>query len=312
MHVAVTGGTGFIGSHLSRRLADAGHEVIVVSRGATDAPDRLDADGISLVEAAVDDQEALEAAFSAASAVAHLAGIAFERGDQTFERVHVEGTRAVLEAARATDVDRLALSSFLKARPDAGSAYHETKWASEQLIRASPIEHTVCKIGLTYGPGDHVLTQVSRTLATVPVFGLVGRSEKRMRPVAVSDVVGVLVAALSDRRLADRTVPVVGPETLTLETFVRRIGRAIDREPRTVRLPIAAHRLLARMQELTMETPATGRSQVQMLAEGLCTPEPAGSWTALPSDIEPSRRPTEDRLGAAIGEVRRFGLSDRR
>lgn len=312
MRIAVTGGTGFIGSHLSRRLADAGHEVVVVSRGVTDTPDRLDVDGVTTAAAAIDDRDALEAAFADATAVAHLAGIPFERGDQTFERVHVYGTRTVLDAADAAGVEKVALSSFLKARPDAESAYHETKWASEELVRNGPIEGTVCKIGVTYGAGDHVLTQVSRALATVPVFGLVGLSERRLCPVAVEDVVDVLVATLIDRRLGGETVPVVGPEELTLETFVRRIGRAIDREPRTVRLPVAAHGLLARVQELTMDTPATARAQVRMLAEGLCEPTPADVCTPLPDELVPERRPTQERLEAGIAPVRRYGLRDLR
>ena len=313
MHVAVTGGTGFIGSHLTRRLGDAGHELTVISRGETPAPASLvERDGVTLVAAAVDDEPALRSAFADADAVAHLAGISFERGSQTFERVHVGGTAAVVDAATDAGVDRLVLSSFLKARPDCGSGYHESKWAGEELVRESSLEHTVCKIGLSYGPGDHVLTHVSRALATLPVFGLVGFSERRMRPLAVADLVDVLAAALVDGRLSESTAAVVGPETLTLETFVRRIGCVIDREPVTMPMPVFAHRGLAWLQELTMEKPATARAQVRMLGEGLVEPAPAGVCDPLPDDLAPTTAFTPAQLERALPDVRRYGLQDLR
>ena len=313
MHVAVTGGTGFIGSHLSRRLADAGHEVTVISRGETPVPASfVERDGVTVVAAAVDDEPALRSAFAGADAVAHLAGIPFERGDQTFERVHVRGTAAVVDAATDAGVDRLVLSSFLKARPDCGSGYHESKWVAEELVRESSLEYTVCKIGLTYGPGDHVLTQVSRALATLPVFGLVGFAERRLRPLAVDDLVDVLAAALVDGRLAEKTVGIVGPETLTLETFVRRIGRVIGREPVMVPTPVLAHRGLAWLQEQTMETPATARAQVRMLTEGLVEPAPAGVCDPLPDDLAPTTAFTPAQIERALPDVRRYGLQDLR
>ena len=81
MRVAITGGTGFVGRHLAERLDDP----VVISRRT----------GVSL-----DDLDALAAAFAGCDVVVHAAGINREIGDQTFRRVHVEGTAAVVEAAR--------------------------------------------------------------------------------------------------------------------------------------------------------------------------------------------------------------------
>ncbi len=313
MQVGVTGATGFIGSHLTRRLAAAGHEVVATSRGETAPPaDLAELDGVRVVAAPVDDEPALRTAFADVDVVAHLAGIPFERGPQTYRRVHVQGTRAVASAAEAADADRLVLSSFLKARPNCGSGYHESKWVAEELVRGADVDHVVCKIGLTYGPGDHVLTQVSRALATAPVFGLVGFGERRMRPLVVDDLVDVLEVALLEDRLAGTTVPVVGPEELALETFVGRIGRVMGREPITVPVPVVGHRMLARLQEALLETPATARAQVRMLSEGLVEPEPAAVCDPLPADLAPETPFTRAQIERGLPEVRRFGLRDLR
>ena len=52
--------------------------------------------------------------------------------------------------------------SFLRARPACGSRYHESKWAAEELVRGSGIDHTILKSGVIYGRGDHLLDHVSR------------------------------------------------------------------------------------------------------------------------------------------------------
>ncbi len=165
MRVAITGGTGFVGRHLAKRLDPA--DTVIVSR-RTGVP--------------IDDVDALTAAFAGCDVVAHCAGINREIGDQTFARVHVDGTRAVVEAARRTGVRRIVMLSFLRARPDCGSAYHETKWAAEELVRRSGIDHTILKAGMIYGSGDHMVDHATRAVRTWPVSRLWGAVIGRSGP----------------------------------------------------------------------------------------------------------------------------------
>ncbi|MET3638281.1 SDR family oxidoreductase [Curtobacterium oceanosedimentum] len=192
MRVAITGGTGFVGRHLAERYpAD---DVVVVSRRT----------GVE-----IDDVDALTDAFAGVDAVAHCAGINREIGDQSFERVHVRGTAAVLEAAHRAGVQRVVLLSFLRARPGTGSPYHETKWAAEEMVRSSGLDYTVLKAGMIYGHGDHLVDHLSHTVQTVPLFASVGFREKTISPIPVAELVDVLVGAL-EGRLSRRTVAVRG------------------------------------------------------------------------------------------------------
>ena len=289
MKVAITGGTGFVGRHLAERLDD----VVVVSRR----------EGIDL-----DDVDALTAAFAGCDAIAHCAGINREIGDQTFQRVHVQGTRNVIEAAHRAGVKRIVMVSFLRARPNCGSGYHESKWQAEELIRASGIEHTILKSGMIYGSGDHMVDHVTKAVRTLPVFGTVGFRERTARPVPVEDAVDVLVAAL-DGRIPDPTIAVMGVDEITLGEALRRIARVAGRRPAFIPLPVWAIKALGHVTEWTMVVPLVAKAQARMLAEGVSEPLPFAP--EAPEDIRPSRPFSDERIRVALPEGR-FGRDDLR
>ncbi|MFF2051359.1 NAD(P)H-binding protein [Leifsonia sp. NPDC058194] len=291
MRVAITGGTGFVGRHLADQLGR--DRTVIVSRRT----------GVE-----IDDVAALTEAFTGCDAVAHCAGINREVGDQTFQRVHVEGTRAVVEAAQRAGVKRIVMVSFLRARPDCGSPYHETKWAAEELVRESGIDHTILKSGMIYGPGDHMVDHVTRAVRTVPLFATVGFRERTVRPVPVDDAVDVLVAAL-EGRIAEPTVAVMGADESSLGEAVRRIARVAGRRPVFFPAPVWTIRLLAQLTEWTMVVPLVAKAQARMLDEGVS--EAAPPAPEAPEGIRPSR-PFDDASIRAALPTGRFTRDDLR
>lgn len=143
MRVAITGGTGFVGRHLARGLVARGHQAVLVARGK-DVPDEsiYTLSKASFVRSDLSDPQELRRAFLGCDVVAHCAGINRKIGAQTYLRVHVRGTKHVVEAAHLADVGRIVLLSFLRARPNCGSAYHESngppKKSCEVLASATP------------------------------------------------------------------------------------------------------------------------------------------------------------------------------
>jgi uncharacterized protein YbjT (DUF2867 family) len=288
MKVAVTGGTGFVGRHLVRQLRASGHDAVALGR---------------------DDD--LETAFTGCDAVVHGAGINREIGSQTYRAVHVDYTRKVVEAARGAGVKRIVMLSFLRARPDCGSGYHESKWAAEEIVRTSGLAWTILKAGVIYGRGDHMLDHLSHAFHTFPVFGFVGLRSKPVRPIAVDDVAAVLAAAaLGDPRLARRTFAVLGPEELLLSDAVRRVAQVADRRPVFVPLPIVAQRAIAAIAELLMTVPLISHAQVRILAEGIVEPLPAAD--RLPVDLLPTTRFDEASIRAGLPASGGFGRTDLR
>jgi len=292
MRLAITGGTGFVGRHLAERFA--ADDVVTVSRRTGTG---------------VDDVDGLAAAFGGCDVVAHCAGINREIGDQTYQRVHVDGTAAVIEAAKRAGVAKIVMLSFLRARPDCGSAYHESKWAAEELVRASGLDYTILKAGMIYGRGDHLVDHLSHTVFTLPLFAAVGLREKPIRPIPVSDLTDLLVATVSGR-LSRETVAVTGAEELMLSEAVRRVARVVGRRVAVVAAPVWFHYALAQVTEWTMTVPLVAKAQVRMLSEGVVDVAPPAN--AVPADLAPKLRFTDEQIRLSLPAPGGFGLADLR
>jgi nucleoside-diphosphate-sugar epimerase len=292
LKIAITGGAGFVGRHLAERFeAD---EVVAVSRRT----------GVD-----IDDVDALAKAFKGCDVVAHCAGINREIGDQTYHKVHIDGTRAVVEAARRAGVKRIVMLSFLRARPDCGSPYHESKWAAEELVRASGVDYTILKSGMIYGHGDHLVDHVSHSVQTIPLFATVGFREKSIRPVPVAEMVDVLVASINGK-LPNSTVAVVGGEELLLSEVVHRVAKLVGRRVAVVPAPVWFIRIVAQITEWTMKVPLIAKAQARMLAEGVS--EAAPPTPDLPVALRPKLPFSAEQIEAALPARGGFGIRDLR
>jgi len=302
MRIAITGANGFVGTHLAHRLEAEGHEVVLISR-RSGKDDRVFAHDLS-------DASVLRELFRNCKAVAHCAGINREIGSQTYKRVHVDGTRNVVDAAKAAGVQKIVLLSFLRARANCGSPYHESKWEAEEIVRNSGLDYTIIKAGVIYGLGDHMLDHLSHALHTFPVFALVGLKEKSVRPLAVEDLVHVMRAAIVDRRMRRQTIALLGPEEIYLSEAVCRVAEVVGKRPLMFPLPIFCHELMAHVFELTMKVPLTSLAQVRILSEGVV--EAGSPVVPLPYDLVPTRRFTAEQIRNGLPQPKPFCVGDLR
>jgi uncharacterized protein YbjT (DUF2867 family) len=305
MKVAITGANGFIGRHLADRLNAEGHQTIYLVRRR----DQIEQTG-NVFTTDLSDVVELARAFDGCDVVAHCAGINREIGKQTFQRVHIDGTRNVVEAAKRAGVKKILLMSFLRARPDCGSTYHESKWAAEEILRNSGLDYTIIKAGVVYGRGDHMLDHLSRALHTFSFFATVGLEEKSVRPLAVEDLIQLMRAALIDNRLKSQTIALPGPEEIHLSEAVRRVADVVGQHPIMFPLPIWCHQLMAHVFEKTMKIPLTSLAQVRILAEGVV--EPATPVSSVPYDLLPTRRFTRDQIRNGLPQPGPFSVGDLR
>ena len=311
MRIAITGGTGFVGRHLARKLVASGHQAVLIARGKDLRDESIyKLTGARLFSSDLSDAQVLHKAFSACDVVAHCAGINREIGTQTYQRVHIEGTKNVVGAARHAGVRKIELLSFLRARPNCGSAYHESKWAAEEIVRSSGLDYTIFKAGVIYGRGDHMLDHLSRALYTFPIFGLVGMKEKPIRPLAVEDLVTAMVASFHDARFSNKTVSITGPEEIPLSEAVRRVGRVIHRNPLYLPTPLAIQKVIAWIAERTMKIPLLSLAQLRILSEGIVEALPP--CDGLPADLLPATRFTADQIQKGLPAPGPFALRDLR
>lgn len=294
MKVAITGGTGFIGRHLAQDLVSQGHEVIAIARGQY-TRNTQSVEGATFLALDANDTDKLTQAFAGCHAVVHCAGTSVEDAKQTFQRLHVEGTRSAVTAAERAGVKKFVLVSYLNVRPNVQSEYHTTKWQGEEIVRASKLNFTILKAGLVYGQGDHLLNNLSNLFKKMPVFAAVGLREKTVRLVAVEDLVEVIRACLDEERCARQTAAVLGPEEFPFSQAARRIAKAMGK-PFLIVLPFPVffHRILAFFSERFMPKPLITKSQVQMLADGISQPTPES--VPLPEELKPGTPFTEEQI----------------
>lgn len=156
MRVAVTGATGFVGSHVIRHLTAAGHQVRILARRmpiTALTPDRP----LEVVLGDLDDQPALHRLVSGVDAVIHVAGVIKARHTVTFHKVNVEGTRHLAAALANESPDlRVIHVSSLAAREPSLSPYCASKRGGEEAIQAlpRPARLTILRPPAVYGPGD--------------------------------------------------------------------------------------------------------------------------------------------------------------
>ena len=174
--ILVTGATGFVGSHLVTRLRKDGLAVRAVVRTPAKAQALADL-GVEVVPGDISDRASLEAAAAGIERVIHLVGIIQEAPGATFQSVHVDGTRELLEASKKAGVRHFIYQSALGTRPNAKSRYHRTKWEAEELVSRAgfplpsspfahlrprrPLHHPPCRDDQALaGPAGHRLGQV--------------------------------------------------------------------------------------------------------------------------------------------------------
>ena len=267
VRVLVTGGSGFVGKAIVRQLRSSGFEVRVLSRSRD-----VGQSGVVSLRASLFDSEALVRAMAGCDAVIHLVGIISEVGSQTFERVHVEGTRCVLAAARVAGVRRYVHMSAMGARIGAPSRYHQTKVSAEELVRNSGLDWTILRPSLIYGPGDGVVSLFDRMSRWSPIVPVIGSGEGLLQPVDVADVARVFVSALSKTGTRGRTFEVGGPSTVAFSLLLRGILSRLHRRRWIVHLPLPLARLQAAVFEfvfprvLGLASPLN-RDQIAMLQE---------------------------------------------
>ncbi|MGH9548402.1 MAG: SDR family oxidoreductase, partial [Terriglobales bacterium] len=247
--IAITGGTGFIGGHLARALVAQGHLCKLIARGISHREDPiLKLPNVSFTPVKLTEERQLFQALGGSDALVHLIGINREKAPGDFERIHVKGTQTIVSQALAAQIKKIVFVSFFRARKSMTSKYLDTKWRAEEIVRNLPIDFTIVRPGIVYGQGDQMLQSIVHGLDIVPgiaLFPSFGILEKPINPLAVEDLVNVLVASLTDTALSRKTVSVTGPDDIGLSTVARRVGKVLKKPVLTIPTPVFAHYVLA-------------------------------------------------------------------
>jgi NADH dehydrogenase len=224
MQVLVTGGTGFVGSHLCRVLDERGHDVTAMSR----QPDAETVPAsVETVMGDVTTYGSIADAFEGQDAVVNLVALSplFQPsgGLEMHDAVHRGGTENVIRAAEEHDVDHLVQQSALAADPDAPTAYLRAKGHAEEAVRESSLSWTILRPSVIFGDGGEFLSFI-RTVVPPVVAPLPGGGRKsRFQPIWIEEFAPLLADAVEDDAHAGQTYEIGGAEKLTLADVARLV-----------------------------------------------------------------------------------------
>jgi len=242
--LAITGGTGFVGSHLIALAREVGCELRALTRGW-----RPPEDGIAWVEGALDRPDSLASLCEGADAVVHIAGLINAARRDGFEAVNVGGTANMIDAARQSGVRRFVHISSLAAREPDLSDYGWSKAKAERVVAASALDWTIIRPPAVYGPGDRETFELFKMARR----GLVALPPKGRFSVLHVDDLARLILAVVDAPDTEGQIyePDDGTENgWTHRHFARTLGRVFGKRATTLAMPKAVLKGAARVDRL--------------------------------------------------------------
>ena len=284
MKILVTGGTGFVGSHLVDALLSRGDEVVCLARNPAKVAALFPERGPTVVHGSLTDTGAVARALSGVELVYHVAGITAARNRTEFFSVNAEATARLVTSAseNAPDLSRFVYVSSQAAvgpsrkgraideshEPAPVSRYGESKLAGEEAVRRAAMPWTIVRPAAVYGPRDAEFLRLFKVVRwrLVPLMG--GRHQE-LTLVHVRDLVGALLS-ITTPESAGRTYFAAHGEIVTAEALILGIHSALkgggSAAPVIVPLPALVTR--AALAVSSIVTALTGKASVLSTDKG--------------------------------------------
>jgi uncharacterized protein YbjT (DUF2867 family) len=264
--VTVFGGSGFLGRHVVRALANRQYRIRVAVRrpelcGHLRPMGRVGQ--IHAVQANLRFPESVAAAVRDADIVINLVGILFERGRQRFDAVQADGARAVAVAAKSAGA-RIIHVSAIGADENSASRYAQSKAAGERLVLAADSGAIIVRPSIVFGPEDDFFNRFAALARVAPALPLPGGGHTRFQPVFVGDVAEAIANATDGGIKPGALYELGGPDVRTFKDLMEFTLATIRRRRLLVPAPFAVMKLQAMVLQFLPKPPITP-DQVELL-----------------------------------------------
>lgn len=238
--VLVTGGTGFIGSHIVSNLLKKGHKVAVLSRN----PDRAKKGmhpGVEVRRGDIDDSGTLVEAMAGIDVVINTVQFPNHPVEKpskghTYMAVDGEGTERQVEAAKTAGVKRFIYLSGAGTREGQKAPWFQAKLRAERAIRESGLHYTIFRPSWVYGPEDRSLNKFATFARFLPIIPVIGNGKTLVQPVHVEDLAQVVAASVDMPKAVNQTYELGGPQELSMDEIIQTMLRVMGK-----RRPLVHH-----------------------------------------------------------------------
>jgi NADH dehydrogenase len=264
--VTVFGGSGFLGRHVVRALANRNYRIRVAVR-RPELAGHLQPLGrvgqIHAVQANLRYPQTVTAAVRDADIVINLVGILFERGRQRFDAVQADGAQTVARAAQAAGA-RLIHGSAIGADENSASGYAQSKGVGERLVLTENGQAVIMRPSIAFGPEDAFFNRFAALSRIAPALPLVGGGRTRFQPVFAGDVAQAIAKAVDGETKPGTIYELGGPEVRTFRELMEFVLATVERRRLLLPVPFSVMKLQAALLQFLPSPPITP-DQVEML-----------------------------------------------
>ncbi len=269
--ILVTGASGFLGRHVVRRLAGSGETVRCLCRPGSPGADWLRSQPVEIAWAHLHDPDGVARALRGVRRIIHLAAPVREVRDAVVEQFHQRATRCLVDGARRACVERFLTVSPMGCGTSADLPFLRSRGAAEAYLRGSGIPFVVLQSSLMFGSGDRLISGIIRLLRRAGLLVIPGTGKTMLQPIWVGDVASCLLRALRDEKVADRVIPIGGPQHLTYEDVADQVARMLNLPRAKVHLSLRTLGWAARLLEGFGRNPFLGYRHLELLSVGTIT-----------------------------------------
>jgi len=249
-NVLITGGSGLIGRHAARLLAERGHAVRILSRrAAPDVPLLRGLPNIEFIQGDVRSPASLALAACGCDAIVlshQFQNFPVEnpRRNETFDAVDRMGTVHCVAAAQRAGAQRLVyVSGIALGNPNPPHPGIRAKLAAERAVFDSGLSAVSLRVNVVYAPDDKYFSRLARAARWSPFVPIPGSGESRCAPVHVGDVARAIAHAV-ERTAIGGLVNVCGPDEVTWKALLLAVAQAAAPMRYRIAMPIPQRLLL--------------------------------------------------------------------
>ncbi len=255
--VTIFGGTGFLGGCIARHLAERRIPVRVAVRHPEKRLDGIEHDdGIEYRQADITDEPSVLEAVRGVTGVINAVSLYVEKGDATFDAVHVRGAQGLARIALDSGVQSLIHISGIGVSLDSESKLVRARAQGEQVVRDAFPNAVIFRPSVIFGRNDAFLSALEN-VTRFPILPLFGHGQTRLQPVYVGDIAAAAHQALTAPGVAGRVLEFGGPRIYTYRQLVMIVANYLHRRCLLLPLPFSVWRMMTRLTTWLPNPPLT-------------------------------------------------------